>query len=191
MTIRRSRLGTVDSLSHSSRGGDGTGGGPVMLVGVGFLIFWAVCLMTQVTTLEAWANHATSVNAVYRPNWGVFVQLPLFILGQIPADQTYGVVFAWGIELIFLALTIAGIELIHRAVHQSGRVLGVIFEIVAFGAVCFDWYTDYLYGSSGTAVPTGTDFDWGHAGFATMTAIVVAYFGVIGWNLLRAGWSRV
>jgi hypothetical protein len=176
----------VNTLSH--RGSGGTGGQPLIGIGIAFLIFWLVCLMTQISTNEAWINAAGSID-VYRPNWSVFLQIPMLILGQIPADQTNGVVFAWGVELIFLAITIAGIELIHSSVHQSGRILGIIFEIVAFGASCFNWYTDFLYGSVGSQQLHGQDI--GHAFFAFMTSIVVAYFGVIGWNLVKVGWSRV
>lgn len=186
MRGRRTTVGSVDSLNYSSSGG--IGGKPLIAIGAAFLIFWLVCLMTQVTTNEAWINHVSSVN-LYRPNWGVFLQIPLLILGQIPAQETNGVIFAWGIELIFLAITIAGIELIHHSVHQSGRILGIIFEIIAFAATCFNWYTDYLYGSVGAQQVAGQDI--GHTVFAFMTSIVVAYFGVIGWNLIKAGWARI
>ena len=182
----RRTAGTVSSLS--STGGGFAAGAPLIIIGAAFIVFWLVCLMTQVTTNEAWIHGATSID-VYRPNWGVFIQLPQLFFGQLPAQDVNGVVFAWGLELIFLAITIAGIELIHHSVHQSGRILGVIFEIIAFGATCFNWYTDYLYGSVG--VQQLQSQDAGHTVFAFMTSIVVAYFAVIGWNLIKAGWARV
>ena len=181
------RTGRIVDGSLSRSGGGSGSGKPIIVIGVAFIIFWLVCLMTQVTTNEAWINHANSVN-LYKPNWGVFLQVPMLIFGQIPADQVNGVIFSWGVELIFLAITIAGIELIHHSVHQSGRILGIIFEIIAFGCTVFNWYTDFLYGSVGSQQIGGQDA--GHYVFAFMTSIVVAYFGVIGWNLVKAGWAR-
>jgi hypothetical protein len=187
MTMRgrgsRYTPGSIDTLSAGGGSGGLGAAAPLILVGAGFIVFWLICLMTQVSTNEAWNAHATSLD-VYTPNWGVFLQIPMLILGQIQASQTSVVVFAWGIELIFLGITFGGFELIHRSVHQSGRILGIFFEIVAFGAVCYNWYTDYHYGT----ISPGSE--WGHAGFAFITSIVVAYFGVIGLNLIRAGWAR-
>lgn len=182
----RRGVGSVDSLSSTSRSHAGGGladGALLLILGAGFVIFWFMCFMTQITTNEAFIDHAKNIN-VYRPNLGIFVQIPMLMLGQIPADEITGVVSAWAIVMILLALTIGGFEMIHNAVHQSGRILGIIFEIIAFGVVCFNWYTDYYYGA------VGSNTDWGHVFFACITSVVVAYFLVIGWYLLRAGWAR-
>jgi hypothetical protein len=114
---------------------------------------------------------------------GVFLQIPYLVLGWLKADETIAVIIGWGIELVYLAFATVGFEMIHHSVHQSGRVLGIIFEVAAFGAVCFNWYTDFQYGSL-------AGNDWGHFWFATMTAFVVGYFGNIGIFLIRRGWSN-
>jgi len=173
----------IDSLSVRSGGGFNGSGAPLMILGALFLLFWGIAFITQLSTNEAWNAGAASVD-VYKPNIGILWQIPQLILGQLPAAQVRPVMFAWTVELVFLAVTWGGFELIHRSAHSAGRILGVIFEIVAFGCAAFNWFTDYLYGD----IAPGQE--WGHAGFAFATSIVVAYFGVIGVNLLREGWSR-
>ena len=181
-TMRRSgATATVDAASPVRAGGQS--GVPVLVIGLALLAFFLICLMTQVETNEAFINLTGAID-VYRPNWSVFLQIPLLVLGQMSVNQTPGVIFGWGIELLYLAFTIAGYELIHHSVHQAGRVLGILFEVIALGAVFFNWYTDYQYGTLGSG-------SWGHVWFATMTAFVVGYFGTIGWFLLRYGWSRL
>lgn len=181
----RRGVGSVDALNQSSSGGTGGGmGAPHLLViGAAFFGFFLICLMTQVETNEAFINGSTSID-VYRPNWSVFLQVPYLILGWLPPSQVTGVIFGWGIELVYLAFTIAGIELIHHSVHQAGRILGIVFEVLSFGAVAFNWYSDFNYGTISPAA------SWGHFWFACMTAFVVGYFGNIGIYLMRWGWSR-
>jgi hypothetical protein len=177
-----SRVGSIDTLSGGSGGGLGAGG-PLIIIGALFILFFGIALMTQLSTNEAWNAGAASID-VYKPNLGVFLQIPFLILGWLPADQVRPVMFGWTVELVFLAVTWGGFELIHRSAHSAGRILGVFFEIVAFGCAAFNFYTDYQYGT----IAPGQE--WGHAGFAFATSFVVAYFGVIGFNLLRAGWAR-
>lgn len=182
MLKSRNRPGSVDTLSRG-RGGNWLDGAHLIVIGLIFVGWFLVNLMTQVTTNEAWIDHVSTVN-VYRPDLTVFLQVPYILLGWIPADRVPGIMFSWGIELVFLAITQAGIELIHRAAHTSGVVLGIFFEIVAFGGCCFNWATDYAYGTVGSG-------PWGHFLFALMTSVFVGYFGNIGIFLIRRGWSQV
>lgn len=178
--------GTAKAMpaSSASRGG-GTGGGDVIIaIGVILILFFALGLMTQVETNEAFIDHAVSVD-FFRPNWSVFIQLVGLFFGWYGPDMYRAVFFGWFIEIIYLALTFVGLEVVHHVAHQAGRLLGYLFEIIAFATVCFNWYTDFNYGTIG-----GSDF-WSHFWFAMVTAITVGYFGRLGLFLIRMGWSRV
>lgn len=170
------------SRGHSS-GGNGDGR---VLIGIGiiFLGFFALGLMTQIETNEAFIDHAASID-VFRPNWSVFIQLPGLFLGWYDPDMYRAVFFGYFIEIIYIGLTFVGIELIHQMAHQAGLLLGILFEVIGFAAVCLNFYTDFNYGAIGSA-----DW-WGHFWFAGVTAITVGYFGRFGIYLIRLGWSRV
>lgn len=173
--------------SAVSRGG-GSNGGPIIAIGALLIAFFSLCFLTQITTNEAWIQGQSTVN-VYQPNFGILLQPILIFVGHIgpvtlDGVPTAAVVFGWGIEVVYMAFSVVGFELIHHSVHQAGRILGFTFEILALGAVAINWYTDYAYGSLGSG-------EWGHAIFATMTAFVVGYFFNLGYSLIRLGWSKV
>lgn len=183
--------GTAKAMpaSSASRGSGGSNGGaPIIIVGIVLLAFWLLCFITQITTNEAWIQGQATVN-VYQPNFGIFLQPILLFFGHIGPVTLDGVsvpavIFGWGIEVLFVAFSIVGFEMIHHSVHQAGVVLGYGFEILALIAIYINWQTDYNYGTLGSG-------PWGHAIFATMNAFVVGYFFNLGYSLVRKGWSRV
>lgn len=175
------------SAAPGRRGGGGNGGA-IIAVGLLFIAFFIIVFITQITTNEAWIQGQNVVN-VFQPNLWVFLQPFLLfyhpIFGATLGSVTPGaVIFGWGIETVYLGFSVVGFELIHNSVHQAGRVLGIIFEVLALVCVGINWGTDYVYGSLGSG-------DWGHFAFATMTAFVVGYFGNIGWFLIRYGYSKL
>lgn len=177
MLKSRNRPGSIDTLSRGGRGG----GENLLVVGVICAAWCLFCLMVQVTTNEAWIDGVKTVN-LYKPDLMVFLQIPYMLIGWIPADRVPGVLFGWGVEIVCLAITQAGFSLIHRAAHTSGLILGIAFEVVAFGAYIFNWNTDYLYGTIGSG-------PWGHFLFALVMAISVGFLGNVGILLIRRGWS--
>lgn len=183
--MRGSTAKTMPSsaVSRGRSGGNGEGR-PLIIIGGIFLAFFALGLMTQVETNEAFIDHVANID-VFRPNWSVFIQLPGLFLGWYDPDMYRAVFFGWFIEIIYIGLTFVGIELVHQMAHQAGLILGFLFEVIGFSAVCFNWYTDFNYGTLGSA-----DW-WGHFWFACVTAITVGYFGRFGLYLIRLGWSRV
>ena len=160
----------------------------IIAVGLLFMAFFVIVFITQITTNEAWIDGRNVVN-VFQPNFGVFVQpfilfhSPFFGVTLTPVSPG-AVIFGWGIETVYLGLSIVGVELIHHSVHQAGVILGVIFEVGALVCIFINWMTDYIYGTLGSG-------DWGHFVFATMTAFVVGYFGNIGWFLICYGYSKL
>lgn len=179
------RGGAVKEIPASSvsRGGSSHHSGALLVMGLIFIAFFVLGLMTQVQTNEAFINHATNVDS-YRPNWWVFVQPIGLFLGWYNPDVQEAVFFGWFIEILYLGITFVGLEIVHHMAHQAGRLLGILFEVIAFAAVCFNWYTDFNYG---TMLTSG---DWGHFWFACVTAITVGYFGRFGLFLIKLGWNR-
>ena len=175
------REGGVKAMPRSAASGGGNGG-LIMFVGILFILFFLICFITQITTNEAWVQGQSALNLL-SPNWGVVLQPYQFIRGELSVTSG-AFIFAWGIELVYLAFSIVGFELIHTSVHQAGRILGFVFEALALVAVAINWYTDYAFGTLGSG-------GWGHFGFATMTAFVVGYFSNIGFYLIRHGYHRL
>ncbi len=160
----------------------GRGGVTFLAIGALFMIFFILCLTTQVQTNEAFIQGTKSVD-VYKPNWAIFVQPIDLLLGHLSVNDAIATIFGWGVEVIYLAFTMVGYELIRNSVYQAGRAVGVVFEIIAVGIVFFNYYADFNYGTIGSG-------PWGHFWFALLTAFVVGYFGTVGLFLLRHGWGK-
>ena len=182
--------GTAKAMpaSSASRGRGGGNGGVIIAVGCLLIAFFVIVFITQITTNEAWIQGQASVN-VFQPNFWVFLQ-PFLLFYHPIFGVTLGsvspaaVIFGWGIEVVYLAFSVVGFELIHSSAHAAGIVLGILFELGALICVGINWGTDYAYGTLGSG-------DWGHFAFACMTAFIVGYFGNIGWFLIRYGWGRL
>ena len=183
--MRTAKAMPASSASRRS----GNSGAPLIILGFIFIGFFALGLMTQLETNEAWLDSAVSVN-VFRPNWEVFIQPLGLFLGWFDPNMFMAVFFGWFIEVLYLGLMFVGVEVAHYIIHMSGRVLGYIFEIIGLGGVVFNWYTDYQYGNIDLGQGSHIIGQGGHIAFAFVTAIVVGYFGRIGLYLLRLGWSQ-
>lgn len=178
MGMRGSSVKKDMPASAVSRGG--INGKYIMGVGVLLLVFWVVCVVTQITTNEAWISGEHTIN-VFRPDWFVLLQPFSFALGQ--STNPMAVLFGWGIEILYLAFSVAGFALVRGSIHQSGKVLGFIFELLSYAALGINWWADYSYGTLGLG-------DWGHFFFACMTAFIVGAFGNIGMFLVKYGYDR-
>jgi hypothetical protein len=153
----------------------------VIAVGVGFLILFLIALLAQIQTNEAFITHHGSVD-VFHPNWQILFQLPLLAGSQLSSGEAAAAIFGWSIELIYLGF-IVGYEIVMEAAHISGRFMGGLFKTGAWVIVCFNWWTDFNYGTIGS----GT---FGHIAFACAMSFIVGFFGTIGIFLIRYGWGR-
>lgn len=156
----------------------------LMIVGILFLFFWGIGIITQIQTNEAFIAHSGEVN-VYRPNWSIIMQpLSLVGVGEAPnANDAVAIIFGFGIELIYLGFII-GYEVVHDTVQQSsGKLMASLFRSGSWAIVAFNGYIDFNYGTLGSGF-------WGHFFFALMTSFIVGFFGTIGMHLIQAGWKR-
>lgn len=173
----------VDSTASYRSNGSSSNAATSLVMGILFLSFFLICVMTQLTTNEAFLSGASTVD-VFKPNWSIFIQPVALVQGHLSTSEGISCVFSFGIELLYLAFTMVGYGLIRNCVHGSaGRLIGIIFEILAFTVVAFNWYTDYNYGTLGSG-------NGGHIAFATLTAFVVGFFGTIGIFLVLRAWNR-
>lgn len=153
-----------------------------IVMGLIMVAFFLVCLITQIQTNEAKVLGDGAVT-LYKPDWYILLQPFYLVTGQLRSDEAIATLVGWGTELIYLAMTAVGYDIIKTSVHRSGRIIGVIFELCALGFLWFNWSNDYTYGTIGGG-------SWGHFWFALITAFVVGYFGTIGLLLIKMGWSR-
>lgn len=152
-----------------------------IVVGVLFLALFAVGLMTQIQTNEAFITHVGQVN-VYKPDWSILLQVPNLALGNLSTEDAAATIFGWGIEAIYLGFII-GVEILHQSVQRSGKTMAGIFKTLSWVIVLFNMWTDYLYGSLGSGF-------WGHFAFALITSFIVGFFGTVGLFLIEYGWKK-
>lgn len=138
-----------------------------LLLGVLLVGFFLLALMLQVQTSEAFILNGSPVTLA--ADWGVLSQPIELLRGQLPIDVAKAVMWGWGIELVYLVCVIGEIS-----VH--GR-LGGWFKTGAFILVVFNFWTDFQYGSLASGV-------WGQVAFAAITSFIVAFFGILGLNLI-------
>ncbi len=142
---------------------------PILRLVLGVLLvgFFLLALMLQVQTSEAFILNGSPVTLA--ADWGVLSQPIELIQGQLPIDMAKAVMWGWGIELVYLVCVIGEVS-----VH--GR-LGGWFKTGAFILVAFNFWTDFQYGSLASGV-------WGQVAFAAITSFIVAFFGMLGLNLI-------
>ena len=93
---------------------------PVILVGLGLILFWVLASMLQIQTSEAFLLNGPAVTFV--PDWGILKQPVDLVQGHLTTDMAKGVMWGWGIELIYL-VCIVGYEVAHEGVKASNRHL--------------------------------------------------------------------
>ncbi len=155
--------GAVNSLAANR------GNVPILRLALGVLLigFFLLALMLQVQTSEAFILNGSPVTLA--ANWGVLQQPVALIQGQLPIDMAKAVMWGWGIELVYLVCVIGEVSV-------QGRLNGW-FKTGAFILVGFNFWTDLNYGSLGSGLG-------GQFAFAAVTSFMVAFFGVLGLNLI-------
>ncbi len=155
--------GAVNSLAANR------GNVPILRLVLGVLLigFFLLALMLQVQTSEAFLLNGSPVTLA--ANWGVLQQPVVLIQGQLPIDMAKAVMWGWGIELVYLVCVIGEVSI-------QGRLNGW-FKTGAFILVGFNFWTDLNYGSLGSGLG-------GQFAFAAVTSFMVAFFGVLGLNLI-------
>ncbi len=138
-----------------------------LLLGVVLVGFFLLALMLQIQTSEAFLLNGGPVTLA--ANWGVLRQPVELMQGKLTIDMAKAVMWGWGIELIYLVCVVGEV-----AVH--GRLHGW-FKTGAVILVAFDFWTDFQYGSLASGL-------WGQVAFAGVTAFIVAFFGLVGLNLI-------
>lgn len=146
---------------------------PILKLLLGLLLvgFFLLALMLQIQTSEAFLLNGPAVSLA--PNWGILKQPVALVQGSLTTDLAKAVMWGWGIELIYLVCVIGEVTI-------HGRLQGW-FKTGAFVLVVFDFWTDFQYGSLASG--------WGgQVAFAAITAFMVAFFGILGLNLM---WSAI
>jgi hypothetical protein len=138
-----------------------------LVLGLVLITFFLLALMLQIQTSEAFLLGGDPVTLA--PNWGVLSQPALLARGLLPLNEAKAVMWGWGIEMVYLVCVVGEV-----AVHN--RLQGY-FKTGAFLLVAFNFWTDFNYGN----LPSGFG---GQVAFAGITSFVVAFFGVIGLNLV-------
>jgi len=143
---------------------------PILRLALGVLLlgFFVLALMMDVQTSEAFILNGGKV-AVQALNWAILRQPFDLAEGNLTIDVAKAAMWGWGCLLIYL-VCVVGETTIH------GRWNG-IFKTGAFIIVCFDFWTNLNYGT----LPSGFG---GQLGFAVITSFIVAFFGVLGLNLI-------
>jgi hypothetical protein len=141
------------------------------VLGLIILIFFLIALMLQIQTSEAFITNGAAVKLA--ANWGILRQPIDLVQGNLDIDTAKAVMWGWGIELIYLVCVIGEVAV-------TGRWQGW-FKTGAIVLVAFDFYTDFQYGTLASGFG-------GQLAFAAITAFIVAFFGVLGLNMI---WSCI
>ncbi len=138
-----------------------------IVLGVLLIVFFLLALMLQIQTSEAFILHGNAVTLA--ADWGVLRQPWDLAHGTLPLDQAKAVMWGWGIELIYLVCVIGEVAV-------QGR-LNSLFKTGALVLIGFDFWTDLNYGTMASGLG-------GQIAFAAVTSFIVAFFGVLGLNLI-------
>ena len=160
---RRTIGGAVSSVAANR------GNVPILRLVLGLVLvgFFLLALMLQIQTSEAFLLGGSPVSLA--ANWGILSQPIDLARGMLPIDMAKAVMWGWGIELVYLVCVIGEVS-----VH--GRLQGW-FKTGAVILVVFNFWTDFQYGSLASGF-------WGQVAFAAITSFIVAFFGVLGLNLI-------
>jgi hypothetical protein len=143
-----------------------------LLLGVLLVVFFLLALLLEIQTSEAFLLHGPAVTLA--PNWGILQQPLELVQGGLPADMAKAVMWGWGIELTYLVCVVGEVS------THAGRLHGW-FQTGALVLVAFNAWTNINYGTLASGVG-------GQLAFAGVTSFIVAFFGVIGINLI---WNAI
>ena len=138
-----------------------------LLLGLVLIAFFLLALMLQIQTSEAFILNGSTVSL--SANWAILRQPWDLLHGVLPVEMGKAVMWGWGIELVYLVCVVGEV-----AVH--GR-LNRVFKTGALVLIGFDFWTDLNYGTMASGLG-------GQIAFAAITSFIVAFFGVIGINLI-------
>jgi hypothetical protein len=138
-----------------------------LVLGVILVIFFLLALMLQIQTSEAFILNGPTVTLA--ANWGVLRQPWDLFHGMLSLDMAKAVMWGWGIELVYLVCVVGETSVGGRA--------SKFFKTGAILLVGFDFWTDLNYGSMASGLG-------GQIAFAGITSFIVAFFGVIGLNMI-------
>jgi hypothetical protein len=152
---------------------DNRGNVPIfrLLLGVLLLLFFLLALMLQIQTSESFLLGSGPV--ALAADWGILRQPYDLLRGALSMDMAKAVIWGWGIELVYLVCVIGEVS-VHGRLHKLFRTGAVIL-------VGFDFWTDLQYGNIASGF-------WGQFAFAAIVSFIVAFFGIIGLNLI---WSAI
>jgi hypothetical protein len=147
------------------------GSAPILKLVVGIVLvgFFLLALMLQIQTSEVFLLNGSPVQL--SANWAVLMQPIQLAQGQLPLDVAKAVMWGWGIEVVYLACVIGEVSI-------HGRLNGW-FKTGAVILVAFNFWTDFNYGNMASGF-------WGQVAFASITSFIVAFFGVIGIDMIRS-----
>ena len=143
-----------------------------LLLGVILIGFFLLATLLQIQTSEAFILNGSAVSAL-APNWGILRQPVELAQGGLTTDMAKAVMWGWGIELIYLVCVVGEVT-VHGRLHSW-------FKTGAFVLVMFDFWTDLQYGTLASGI-------WGQVAFASITSFIVAFFGILGINMI---WSAI
>jgi len=140
-----------------------------LVLGVVVLGFFLLALMMDVQTSEAFLLNGGKV-AVQSLDWAILRQPFDLLEGNVhDMNLAKAILWGWGCLLVYLVCVVG-----ETTVHN--RLAG-LFKTGAFVIVAFDFWTNMNYGT----LPSGVG---GQIGFAAITSFIVAFFGVLGLNLI-------
>jgi hypothetical protein len=154
-------------------------------VGAMFLFFFAIGMVAQISTTEATLLGGSA--DLFKPNWGVLLQLPRLvgILGPaLDGKESAAVFLSWFISLVYVGC-VAGNEIYDDVKTGKGILFTNLFRVGIFLMVAFNFWTDLQYGHA------IFDGDAGAIGFAVVVGFVVAFSGVIGVDFLEKAWKKM
>lgn len=138
-----------------------------LALGVVLVGFFLLALLLQVQTSEAFILSGSQVTLA--PNWGILSQPYDLARGMLPINVAQAAMWGWGIELVYLVCVVGEVT-VHGRLHGWFKTGAVVL-------VGFNVWTDFNYGS----LPSGFG---GQVAFAGITSFIVAFFGVVGLNMI-------
>lgn len=148
---------------------------PKLLVGSICLGFAVLGTLLQIQTSEAFLLHGQIIT--FAPDWIVVGQPLTFLLGPLSITSAKAIVWAWGVEVLFL-IVVLGYEVAHAGVVASHPRLARGFRLGTLALLILNAVSDYSFGQIGSGA-------LGHLGFALIIAFAILFLGVAGIRFLE------